>query len=241
MEYFYKREDVKAKSKYLALAKEWMKEDIILQGIKIVPREEFSYKHNTCDFSDDKSTRRTEKRLCRCLVNFEKAGIQKNCDTCSMNKIHHLAKRVRGEKGLECQFLDFEVPVSPCIDDKIGEIDLILAFDGEIYATEFKPYWNTESVLRMMAEIVTYSAFASESKRFPFPKFKKAILFMDVDIEVQLKHGTEKRKPEQYRQFCEKDYAFGIDDNVRALLKKYEISVFCLSDEGKEYVVKKLW
>lgn len=241
MEYFYKRADVKVKSKYLDLAKELIKEDVILQGIKIVPRENFSYVHNTCDFSDGVSTRRTEKRLCRCLVNFEKQGVQKSCGTCCMKKTHHLAKKVRGGKGVECRFLDFEVPVSPCADDKIGEIDLILAFDGEVYATEFKPSWNTESILRMIAEIVTYSAFVSKSKQFPFPNFKKAIMFMDADVEVQLKNRTEIRKPEQYRQFCEKSYAFGIDDNVRALLKKYEISVFCLSDEGKEYVVKKVW
>lgn len=241
MEYYYKKEEIKARSKYLDLAKKLLEEDDLLQGIKIIPRQSFVYDHDDCDFSDGKSTRRTEKRLCRCLVNFEKQGARKNCGACCMNITHRLAKRVCGEKGAACAFLDFEVPVSPCSDDQIGEIDLILSFDGEIYATEFKPSWNTESVLRMIAEIVTYGAFASASENFPFPAFKKAIMFMDADEKVQLKNRTELRKPEQYRQFCEKGYRYGIDDSVRALLAKYEISVFCLSSEKEEYVVKKLW
>ena len=56
----------------------------------------------------------------------------------------------------------------------IGEIDLVLKQGDILYATEVKPYkGNKETLLRMVAEILTYTAGDTQNT------YQKAIAFFE--------------------------------------------------------------
>ena len=101
--------------------------------------------------------------------------------------------------------------------------------DKKLYCIEFKPLWNEESLLRMVAEIITYT-YVLENDRISFEKkykpYKKAIMFME--------------NSEQWRQWTDKNYRNFACDRLREIIAKEEISVFCLKSENNEYIVEKL-
>ncbi len=233
--YYYKREDVKAKSRYKQLLCELqLSQDPaaeILNGIKIDNiRTTLNYDHQTCGGYKNDCERRTEKRLCRCLVCYNNGLNNSACAACKIKTEHKLAKTV-----LNAEFVDFEIPVTDASKDHIGEIDLMMKYDNQFYALEFKPFWNKESLLRMIAEIITYNAFAKESKCIgdKFKNYKLGIMFMRVDGEPN----------EQYNQFTGKgDANYSIDEQEKCIFDVLEISVFCLEidKQTNAYVVQKL-
>jgi hypothetical protein len=92
---------------------------------------------------------KTEKRLCRCLY-YWNSDHTKHCDTC---------KYQQGRCGIEgiYRIKDYEVPAY-YDGDGIGEIDLLIEGPEGVYATEVKPpQGNSECILRMIAEILTYT------------------------------------------------------------------------------------
>ncbi|MBO4252088.1 MAG: hypothetical protein J5911_05470 [Clostridia bacterium] len=228
MEYFYKRNDVISKSKYNDIVKtELLKDDyfaVIVKDVEKNSRESYVYNHNNCFFNTDT---RTEKRLCRCLVCFNKEQMVARCDECALKNKEYYAKPVKNAK-----FIDFEVPVSNKSNDHVGEIDLLMEYQNNLYCMEFKPYWNDESLLRMVAEIITYTYVLDNDrinflkKYEPYKNYKKAIMFME--------------NSEQWKQWTDKNYRHFACDRLREIIEKEDIAVFCLKLGNDEYIVEKL-
>ncbi len=162
--------------------------------------------HNRC--SGTNTNRFTEKRLCRCLY-YGNSGHEKDCENCGYkaNK-----KAIAGEYRIT----DYEVPAF-YDGPGIGEIDLILERDGQKYAVEVKPpKGNYETLLRMIAEIMTYTM------GYPAGEYQKAIGFFE---------GTDQEKEYQV-----------ISPEVRALIEKANITVFHFREtvSGEAYTICKL-
>ena len=213
---FYKREDIKCKSKYNSIAETELKEnarEVILRGISQCAHTG-DWNHDVyCGFLTKGCT---EKRWCRCLVNFSKQR-NKNCDKCVLKSKY--AKPIEN-----ANFIDFEVPASARGDDKIGEIDVILEYEGTQYCTEVKPSWNNESLLRMIAEIITYCYVRKEERPM-------AIMF--------------EKDSEQYRQWMGrskdgKPYKHAAREQIKKIIDENNIAVFCIDDRGDRYTVEKL-
>ena len=121
--------------------------------------------HNRCDgFANDVFW---ATRLCKCLY-YRNNGYPTRCDSCAFTSRFYL----RGDYHI----VDYEVPSFFC-GKNIGEIDLVLQKDNLLYATEVKPYadnvlsstqkqykGNKETLLRMVAEILTYTAFFEKNR-----------------------------------------------------------------------------
>lgn len=110
----------------------------------------------------------TEKRLCRCMY-YKNSTYQTECGVCGYQNRF----KVTGDY----QIIDYEVPAF-YYGDGIGEIDLIISDGVDRYATEVKPYKNNEeTLLRMVAEIMTYTDGYEEGV------YKKAIAFFEKNYE----------------------------------------------------------
>lgn len=214
---FYKWEDIKKKSKYNTIAERDLKEnakEVIIKGIAQLPHaDDWDHDALGCGFSK----RCTEKRWCRCLVNFTKTeNTNKSCDKCFLKKEY--AKPIENAR-----FTDFEVPASSSSGDKIGEIDVILEYEGKEYCTEVKPKWNGESLLRMIAEIITYCHVRKEKR-------DKAIMFEKGSEQYWQWTGQKNGKP----------YRHAAREQIKKIIKDNDITVFCIEDKGNTYRLEKL-
>jgi len=121
-----------------------------------------SRQHNRCDGL--KNEKYTEKRLCKCMYYYNQT-YKKRCDKCDITYRYKIIG--------DYEIVDYEVPAF-YYGDGIGEIDLIINSSDSLYATEVKPYQgNDETLLRMIAEIMTYTL------GYPDSKYKKAIAFFE--------------------------------------------------------------
>ena len=147
----------------------------------------------------------TEKRICRCLY-YWNSDHTKHCDTC---KYQQGRCRINGNYRIK----DYEVPAY-YDGDGIGEIDLLIESPEGIYATEVKPpQGNSECILRMIAEILTYTLDYDKD-------YRKAIAFFE---------NTPQSK--EYSELTPK---------VKKLLAKASIAVFQFSKSGDSYTIQKL-
>lgn len=112
-----------------------------------------------------------EKRICKCLFYKNANNVKTNCNNCILKDQY---KVVEGKYSIS----NYEIPAF-YRGKGIGEIDLII-FDGKKnYATEMKPHvkvekdCNNETLLRMIAEIMTYTY------GFQDDKYEKAIGFFE--------------------------------------------------------------
>lgn len=114
------------------------------------PRYPYDHKfdHSHCDFSSISPERVTEKRICRCWNFYNKANRDAKCDACPFE----FKKKNIGS----IEIVDFEVPTKFNIA-KLGGIDWLLKDGDEIFATEVKPPKSDETIVRMLAEILTYT------------------------------------------------------------------------------------
>lgn len=145
--------------------------------------------HEQC--SGAKTKRPTEKRLCRCMY-YRSKGDSPTCSSC---ELVNLPSKIVGEYMVK----DYEVPAF-YYGDGIGEIDLLLSDGTVTYATEVKPpKGNSETLLRMIAEIMTYTLGNQEG-------YKKAIAFFE---------GS--RQDEEYAE---------ISVELKTLIKEADITVF---------------
>ena len=145
--------------------------------------------HNGCDGL--KGDRYREKRLCKCMYYYNQQ-YEKKCDECDIEYRYKIVG--------DYEIIDYEVPAF-YYGKGIGEIDLVLRSDDLIYATEVKPYkGNSETLLRMVAEIMTYTLGYSDLK------YKKAIAFFEESPQ-------------------EKEY-LELRDDMKALINEAEITVF---------------
>lgn len=167
--------------------------------------------HSRC--SGLNSQRYTEKRLCKCLY-YLNSTHSKCCDKCNFQKRYEIVG--------DYQITDYEVPAF-YYGDGVGEIDLIISKDNICYATEVKPYkGNNETLLRMIAEIMTYT------EGCPAGTYKKAIAFFKENRD----DGEKTAQQKEYES---------ASPALLDLLKKAEITVFRFEEVGeKVYQICKL-
>ena len=155
--------------------------------------------HNRC--SRLKGNRITEKRFCKCL--YYRNGKYHNpeeCRECDFKDRFNIIGNYR--------ITDYEVPAY-FYGKGIGEIDLIISDGKTQYATELKPYeGNEETLLRMIAEIMTYTS------GYPEGKYVKAIAFFQG---TKQNDEFEKAAPE-----------------IKELLAKANITVFRFEKTGEK-------
>lgn len=150
----------------------------------------------------------TEKRICRCLYywNSKNSKHTKHCDTC---------KYQQGRCGIEGDYriIDYEVPAH-YDGEGIGEIDLLIEGPGGVYATEVKPpQGNSECILRMITETLTYTLDSDGG-------YRKAIAFFENTPQS-----------EEYSKLMSK---------VKELLIRADIAVFQFVKSGDSYTIQKL-
>lgn len=107
--------------------------------------------HTACTYTSDMSERITEKRLCRCiyfLSNDKVSDEQKQ--KCASCKFPLSKLKLGGGYDVE----DYEV-AAPY--NEHNGIDLVWKGSDGAYAVEVKPANSTETILRMVAEILTYT------------------------------------------------------------------------------------
>lgn len=170
--------------------------------------------HNRCaGLTFSKNRNYTEKRLCKCMY-YLNSKHSKRCDKCKFGD--------RFELVGDWRITDYEVPAF-YYGDGIGEIDLIVSKDDVHYATEVKPYkGNHETLLRMIAEIVTYT------EGYPAGTYKKAIAFFEKNRD----NGAKTAQQKEYE---------AADPSLLDLLKKADITVFRFEEVSKKaYQICKL-
>ncbi len=119
--------------------------------------------HNGCSYrnaekpADQISV--TEKRICRCMYYFNRPDSTKTqrakCERCDFpGKRRNISSYT---------VLDYEVPM-PYVVRGAGGIDLLVQSpDSKIYAVEVKPDDSKETLVRMIAEILTYCEISDYS------------------------------------------------------------------------------
>lgn len=151
--------------------------------------------HNGCTGCLD-SGRITEKRLCRCMYYYNSKK-EKICDAC---KIEKKWKNIGSTAVTE-----YEYPTKYVLD-KVGGIDLI--FDNT-YAVEVKPQNSSETLVRMFAEILTYTMDYD---------YKPAICFFEGSKQMKDYEKLMAEKNEDLIYLCQyiKVFYFAIEqkDNI---------------------------
>lgn len=151
--------------------------------------------HNHCEGL--KTHKVTEKRICKCL--FYRNGQYFDSDVCR-KCTYKSRSRIVGDY----QITDYEVPAY-YYGTGIGEIDLVISDRETKYAVEVKPpKGNRETLLRMIAEIMTYTM------GYPEGAYQKAIAFFE---------GTAQ---------AEEFYSETPNGKIKEILQKADIAVFCL-------------
>ena len=149
-----------------------------------------------------------EKRIGRCLFYKNMKGIVKSCENCVLKECYNIKKGTY-------TITNYEIPAY-YTGSGIGEIDLIISDENFDYATEVKPHTkeskkdNPETLLRMIAEILTYTYDFEEGK------YKKAIAFFE--------------NTPQYKEYQEKN------PKIRELIKLADINVFLFKETKENHV-----
>lgn len=117
-----------------------------------LPRTPYEHadNHSGCTYSDDagNADRITEKRICRCWNYCNKNIHKEKCLACSFG----FKKSNKGDIAI----LDYEVPTKFNME-KLGGIDWLLSDGAGEIAAEVKPPDSPETLVRMIAEILTYT------------------------------------------------------------------------------------
>lgn len=151
------------------------------------------------------SERYTEKRLCKCIY-YQNSAWPRRCEQCLFQDRF----AITGDYRID----DYEVPAF-YYGDGVGKIDLVIRGEGHSYAAEVKPYkGNSETLLRMIAEIMTYT------QGVPAGQYKRAIAFFEKNRE------DGEKTPQQ------KEYA-AAGPSLLALLKQADIAVFRFEEAGE--------
>lgn len=120
--------------------------------------------HSTCGMKKTDSDVITEKRICRCMFHYGK-----DKEKCLVCPLKYKYKNISNKYEIK----DAEQPTKRVIKT-CGGIDLIFEDkegNKKTYAVEVKPSYNTESIVRMITEIYTYT--------IEFPEYIKAIAFFE--------------------------------------------------------------
>lgn len=175
--------------------------------------------HTRCSFNSKtmNASSTTEKRMCRCMYHYNNEENEQQYKRCR-EKCRYTWKWEL-INGAQFTILDYEVPSSYVIK-KVGGVDLIIKNSDNIYAVEVKPEDSNETIVRMIAEILTY---VEDEK---FKEYMPAICFFE---------GSK-----QYNQFTN----LRNNEDLQYILKEKKIAVFCFSikEHGKvnKFEIRKL-
>lgn len=179
------------------------------------PRKRYCHddEHIRCTLEPENAEKVTEKRICRCWNYYNKNCHMSKCDICEFG----FKRRNAGE----IQILDYEVP-TPFSMKNLGGIDWILDDDGSMLATEVKPPESTETIVRMLAEILTYTIGTS---------YTPAICFFKMTRE-----GHTSKQYEDYLNFRDNADFLTIKNQtgLRILYITFDDSSFTIHDAEKE-------
>lgn len=153
--------------------------------------------HDECDMNDRKSSRLTEKRICRCMYYFGK-DVDK-CNKCPLKKKY---------KNIQKRFavIDYEVPME-FVTEECGGIDILIEDkkSNEKYAVEIKPKDSSETLVRMIAEIFTYTSNCEN-------KYKRAIAFFSGSQQEKDYFNKKYRQNEDFNYLLDQITVFRITE-----------------------------
>lgn len=179
------------------------------------PRKKYSHAddHTRCSLEPENAQKVTEKRICRCWNYYNKFCHMIKCGVCEF-------EFKRTNVG-DIQILDYEVPTEFAME-KLGGIDWILDDVGQTLAAEVKPPESTETIVRMIAEILTYTVGTS---------YTPAICFFKTTRE-----GHLSKQCEDYLNYKDNvDFQFIKNKTgLRILYITFDDSNFSIHDAEKE-------
>ena len=170
-------------------------------------------KRNDCTYfsSPTKNGKEFEKRICKCLY-FYNTDNKKQCGKCLEANNTYFSLKIEGN----FKIVSYEVvPLSRA--ENIGNIDILLSDGINYYATEVKPPRSDETLMRMVAEIMTYcngDDINSSVKTAGDLPVKKAICFFEGSL--------------QDKMYSDSDFEF-YGKNTKKLINLFGIKVFRLS------------
>lgn len=148
-------------------------------------KKEHNPKREKCDYKNsddsDKNIRTTEKRMCRCMYYY---NLRRNEERCNQNCNYP-------EKWMNISpytIEDYEYP-SKYVNKGIGGVDLLIHKEDKKYVVEIKPERSTETIVRMIAEILTYVMDVN------FKDYEPAICFF-----------KDSKQDKDYEELCEKNF-----------------------------------
>lgn len=178
--------------------------------------------HSVCEgFDQKKASKETrEARIFKCLFfkNVDDDGIIRHCEDCAFRGKHDYTTQG------EYKIVEYQVPAYYSNGNGdiggIGEIDLVLQQGEDKFAVEVKPpHGNQDSLLRMIAEILTYTL------GFPEGKYHKAIGFFKDSYQYQ-------------RYFESREKYKVVKERIDRILKDEKITVFCFERDEEKRVCK---
>ncbi len=193
------------------LADHIVKGDYEEQMLPQEQRNKYPHKdeHIACDFNkNDDPKKTTEKRICRCLCYYNKDSHIQKCSECDFT----FKKKNIGS----IHIVDYEVPT--LFNTKgVGGIDWLLCNDQELIATEVKPPDSTETLVRMIAEILTYKIGTA---------YRPAICFF--------KHTKDKIKLSKQ---CQDYIKIKDTDEFHTIVKKTKLKVLYITFDDNSFII----
>lgn len=168
--------------------------------------------HTECNHTkvSNVSGRPTEKRICRCMYYYNENA--ESCKKCTFKKKMEL------ENSSRYQIRDYEVPMDYVIKN-VGGIDLeILDKEtGIVYAAEVKPPKSHESLVRMIAEILTYTIGKVSDT------YRPAICFFDGSCQANDFKKAEIQNNDDFQHLLRMVDVFYITQEERGNVCRYAI------------------
>lgn len=179
------------------------------------PRKRYLHQddHTRCTMSGaDNQEQITEKRICRCWNYFNK-GLNDQCNSCKFS--------FKRQNAGTISIIDYEVPTVFSME-QLGGIDWLLKKDDEVIAAEVKPPNSSETIVRMIAEILTYTIGTS---------YTPAICFFMTDM-----YGNPSKQYVDYIKVKDSDSFKKIQCNtgLRVLYITFDDSTFVIHDIKEE-------
>lgn len=175
------------------------------------PRKRYPHQdeHTVCTMPENESQERiTEKRICRCWNYFNKAN-NDYCEQCGFG--------FKRKNAGSIEIVDYEVPTVFSME-QLGGIDWLLKKDAEIIAAEVKPPNSSETIVRMITEILTYTIGTS---------YAPAICFFKTDM-----FGNPSKQYVDYIKVRESDAFKSIEKNtgLRVFYITFDENTFVIHD-----------
>lgn len=206
--------------KALADALEKRKEDedafaqFLLEGQKFDPCDHSGADHSVCTHLNNNTSTVTEKRICRCMRFYGEAE-------CSMAAECLFPVKRRNDTSKLFKIVDYEQP-TPYKAAKLGGIDLVWEWKGKKYAVEVKPPNSDETLIRMVAEILTYT--------WHDPRYQPAICFFKYKCKLSKDAKTyevTQELSEQAKEFRR----YRDNDDFKTMMKHVHLFWFSMDDD----------